>query len=211
MRLSSASRSSTPRSSTPRSCAPLVVTLVLVGLFCVGMGVGQIAGLSVFDWWSSFGSHSDKAFQRSIPTRLSIPSLGVRANVLEVGRASDGSIAPPPSDPAKAAGWYGLGPTPGEQGTAVIVGHVDTQAEPAVFHKLSELRRGKLIEVNREDRRVASFKVDSVERFPKSTFPGDKIFEMTERPRLVLVTCGGTWVGGQVGYADNVIVFATLA
>jgi hypothetical protein len=23
------------------------------------------------------------------------------------------------------------------------------------------------------------------------------------------VTCGGAWVGGEVGYADNVIVYAT--
>jgi hypothetical protein len=25
---------------------------------------------------------------------------------------------------------------------------------------------------------------------------------------LVLVTCGGDWVGGETGYADNVVVFA---
>jgi hypothetical protein len=30
-------------------------------------------------------------------------------------------------------------------------------------------------------------------------------------PRLALVTCGGEWLGGETGYADNVIVFAHLA
>ena len=87
----------------------------------------------------------------SIPTRISIPSLGVRAKVIEVGQAADGSIATPATDPAEATGWYRLGPTPGELGTAVIVGHVDTDSQPAVFHRLPELRKGELIEVNRED------------------------------------------------------------
>jgi hypothetical protein len=30
------------------------------------------------------------------------------------------------------------------------------------------------------------------------------------RPGLRLITCGGQWVGGELGYADNVIVFASL-
>lgn len=199
------------RSSPPRSVAPLVVVLALVGVFCVALGAGQVVGLPFLEGWSASGASRDGAFDRSIPTGISIPALGVRANVIEVGLAADGSIATPASDPARATGWYTLGPTPGEQGTAVIVGHVDTDTRPAVFHNLSELRAGKLIEVNRADRRIAFFKVDSVERIPKSAFPGSRIFEMTERPRLVLVTCGGTWAGGQIGYADNVIVFATLA
>jgi hypothetical protein len=87
---------------------------------------------------------------------------------------------------------------------------VDTETKPAVFHKLSELRQGKLIEVKREDRRVATFTVQSVETYPKNAFPAEKVFQIGDKPRLVLVTCGGTWVGGDTGYADNVVVFATL-
>jgi hypothetical protein len=30
------------------------------------------------------------------------------------------------------------------------------------------------------------------------------------RPGLRLITCGGRWVGGELGYADNVVVFASL-
>ena len=215
-------------SSGPRSVLPLVAVLMLLGLFCAGVGLGQLFGLPSLPDLSSFGdSHrgsteggstdggtadggSNEGLSPSIPTRISIPSLGVRAKVIQVGRAADGSIATPATDPAEATGWYRLGPTPGELGTAVIVGHIDTDSQPAVFHKLPELRKGKLIEVNREDRRVATFTVESVETFPKTSFPTDRVFEKTDRPRLVLVTCGGTWVGGDIGYSDNVIVFATL-
>jgi hypothetical protein len=203
---------------------PLVVVLMLVGFYCAGVGMGQLIGLPSLPDLSSFGdSHRASAeggspeggfpegLSPSVPTGISIPSLGVRAKVIEVGRAADGSIAPPAADPAKAAGWYRLGPTPGELGTAVIVGHVDTASQPAVFHRLHELRKGTLIEVNREDHGVATFMVESVESFPKTSFPADRVFDSTNRPRLVLVTCGGTWLGGDIGYSDNVIVFATLA
>jgi len=201
-------------SSGPRSVLPLVAVLMLVGIFCAGVGLGQLFGLPSLPGPPSVGdSHrgSTEGLSPSIPTRISIPSLGVRAKVIEVGRAADGSIATPAADPAEATGWYRLGPTPGELGTAVIVGHVDTDSRPAVFHRLPELRMGKLIEVNREDHGVATFTVESVETFPKTSFPADRVFDSADRARLVLVTCGGTWVGGDIGYSDNVIVFATLA
>ncbi|MBX6749610.1 MAG: class F sortase [Micromonosporaceae bacterium] len=159
------------------------------------------------DWPRSDG----KVMVPSKPTRLSISSLGVRADVVEVGKADDGSIAPPVEDPTRTVGWYGLGPTPGEPGTAVIVGHVDTDSRPGVFHNLRDIRAGKLIEVARKDRRIATFRVDSVEEFPKDKFPADRVLVHSDVPRLALVTCGGEWVGGDTGYADNIIVFAHLA
>jgi len=199
--------------SGPRSLLPLVAVLMLVGLFCTGFGLGQIFGLPSLPGFSGFGDtqrDSTEELSPSIPTRISIPSLGVRAKVVKVGRAADGSIATPTADPAEATGWYRFGPTPGEPGSAVIVGHVDTDSQPAVFHRLPELRKGKLIEVDREDHRVATFTVESVETFPKTSFPAARVFDSTDRARLVLVTCGGPWVGGRIGYSDNVIVFATL-
>ena len=192
---------------TARPVAPLVTVAVLVGVFCAAIVLGQAVGLP-----SLPGSLTEQSagLHRSIPTRLTIPTLGVRADVVEVGRAADGSIGTPTGDPVRETGWYGLGPTPGEVGTAVIVGHVDTSTEPAVFAQLASVPRGKLIEVRRQDRRVATFTVESVESFPKSAFPTDRIFDAVDRPRLALVTCGGRWLGGDLGYADNVIVFATL-
>jgi hypothetical protein len=190
-----------------RSRTPLVATVLLIGVFCAATVLGQAVGLPGLPW---SGESEPEGLRRSIPTRVAIPALGVRADVVEVGRADDGSIGTPPGDPVRQTGWYGLGPTPGELGTAVIVGHVDTNTEPAVFARLATVGTGKLIEVNRQDGRVATFAVESVESFPKSAFPADRIFDRVDHPRLALVTCGGRWLGGDVGYADNVIVFATL-
>jgi hypothetical protein len=192
------------------SSVPLVVCLLLVGVFGIAVGLGQHLGMPMPSW-PQVGPDRETGMRPSQPTRISIPTLGVRANVVEVGRADDGSIAAPVEDPVRTAGWYGLGPTPGEPGTAVIVGHVDTASRPAVFRRLGEIEAGKIIEVIRKDRKVATFTVESVETFPKTSFPADRVFAESDTPRLVLVTCGGTWLGGPIGYADNVIVFARLA
>jgi Sortase domain len=193
----------------PPSLVPLIAALVLVGLFAGALGLGQLLGLPTP--WQSGGPHSDPGvLHRSPPTQVAIPAIGVRAHVVGVGRAADGSVDTPSLNTPDQTGWYRLGPTPGERGTAVIVGHVDTASQPAVFAKLAGLKPGKVIEVTREDRRVAAFAVTSVERFPKTAFPAGRVFAAGDASQLVLVTCGGAWVGGTEGYADNVLVFATL-
>jgi hypothetical protein len=187
------------------SAAPVGVVLLLIGVFATGVGLGQATHLP--------GPHRPDlgtgAPRRSAPTRISIATIGVDARVVGVGTAPDGSIEAP-RDP-QSTGWFTGGAVPGGNGTAVIVGHVDTRTAPAVFHRLAELRPGARIGVSRRDRTGAVFTVDSVERSAKSDFPTARIFRTAARPRLVLVTCGGAWTGGATGYADNVIVFATLA
>jgi hypothetical protein len=194
-----------------RNAAPLIASLVLIGVFTTAIGLGRALGMPMPSFSANWPGSDAKVLTPSRPTKLSISSLGIRADVVEVGKADDGSIAPPVEDPTRTVGWYGLGPTPGEPGTAVMVGHVDTDSRPGVFHNLREIQAGKLIEVSRKDRRVATFRVDSVESFPKDSFPADRVLVHSDVPRLALVTCGGEWVGGDVGYADNIIVFAHLA
>jgi sortase (surface protein transpeptidase) len=127
-----------------------------------------------------------------------------------VGLAADGTIDTPALAKRHTAGWFDQGPTPGEDGPAVIVGHVDTSAGPSVFYKLGKVRPGQRIQVTRRDHRVATFLVDSVQVFNKSQVPADQVYGDFSRPALRVITCGGPWLGGEVGYEDNIIVFATL-
>jgi Sortase domain len=195
-------RRGSPRGIDRGSTAPVGVVLLLIGVFATGVGLGQATHLP------GFGGGASGESRRTAPTHITITAIGVNARVVGVGTAADGSIQPP-RDP-QSTGWFTAGAVPGGSGTAVIVGHVDTRTAPAVFRRLAELRAGTRIEVSRRDRSVAVFTVDSVERTAKSAFPGTRIFQPAAKPRLVLVTCGGTWTGGETGYADNVIVFATL-
>src|SRR5215204_5240056 len=110
------------RSSGPRSLLPLGIVLGLLGLFVLALGAGQALGLSFPNVPNLFGSGGGS---HSRPTRITIASIDVRAKVIDVGKAGDGSIATPDADPLHAAGWYTLSASPGEMGTAVIVGHID--------------------------------------------------------------------------------------
>jgi hypothetical protein len=193
----------------PRA-ALVALALTIVGLFALGIGAGQLTGLPTLGhlWSPHARADADRLHRPSEPSVLLIPAIDVRAEVVPVGLDTDGSIATPRDPRGAAVGWYDRGPTPGQYGAAVFVGHVDTRDAPAVFHRLGELRKGELIQVHRRDRRTAAFRVESVETFPKTAFPAKRIFSNFSEPRLVLVTCGGHWIGGEVGYADNVLVFA---
>ena len=193
-----------------RLAGPIAVALFLAGVFAVGAGLGWATG--VFPDFSR-NEPPPLAFpvlDPSPPTRLAIPSLDVRVPVVAVGLARDGSIAAPSADRHREAGWYQGGPSPGQFGPAIIVGHVDARDGPSIFHDLAGIRPGATIEVTRSDRTVAVFRVGSIERFGKAALPGDRVYGDYSRPALRLITCGGRWLGSGRGYADNVIVFADL-
>ncbi|MEU4542454.1 sortase domain-containing protein [Nonomuraea dietziae] len=124
------------------------------------------------------------------------------------GHVIVGQLAVPPLDHADIAGWYGGGPTPGERGSAVIVGHLDTTTGPAVFARLSELRRGDTVAAVRADGTVAVFSVERLERTPKSRFPADEVYGSTRERKLVLGPCGGVFDRIHRSYTDNLIVHA---
>jgi sortase (surface protein transpeptidase) len=106
------------------------------------------------------------------------------------------------------AGWYELGPRPGEAGPAVLVGHVDSRSGPAVFFRLGELRRGDRIVIGQAGGAARSFLVERVERRAKEDLPLERIWNGTRKPVLRLITCGGTFDRSTGHYRDNVIGYA---
>ncbi|GAA2366545.1 hypothetical protein GCM10010404_21340 [Nonomuraea africana] len=147
---------------------------------------------------------------RSEPTHVLIPRVGVSAPLVVLGVGDDGQLAVPPLDHANIAGWYGGGPTPGERGSAVIAGHLDTTTGPAVFARLSDVRVGDTVAAVRGDGTVAVFSVERMERTPKSRFPADEVYGSTSERKLVLVTCGGAFDRIRRSYTDNLIVHAVF-
>ena len=142
----------------------------------------------------------------SDPVAVSIPRIGVRSTLVELGLDNKGEMETP--DPA-VAGWFTGGPTPGALGPAVITGHV-TWNGPAVFHRLGTLRRGDQVTVTREDGKTAVFTVSRVARFSKSRFPSRAVYGAIDHAGLRLITCGGTYDAARHRYLDNVVVFARL-
>ncbi|WP_262284702.1 class F sortase [Micromonospora sp. MA102] len=149
---------------------------------------------------------------RSTPTTISIPRIGVHAEIMTLGLNPDGTVQVPPLEQAMKAGWYSPGPSPGEAGNSVIVGHVDSaKLGPAVFFNLGALRMGDTISIAREDGSAATFTVTEVKSYPKAAFPTELVYGPSDKPGLRVVTCGGTFDESSRSYVDNVIAFASLA
>ncbi|MER5965052.1 class F sortase [Streptomyces sp. NPDC002057] len=142
-------------------------------------------------------------------SRIKIPAIRVAAPIMDVGLDPDGWVAAPPPQDANLAGWYQNGISPGQRGTAVVVGHVDNEQGPAVFYGLGSLEKGQHVEVERYDGRVAIFEIYGVEVYAKDNFPGVQVYADTGEPELRVITCGGGYTRAR-GYDGNVVVYARL-
>lgn len=148
--------------------------------------------------------------QPATPKRLIIPKLGVNAPIRSVGLDRRGVIQVPPVNNPNLVGWYRFGPTPGQAGPAVLLGHKDTRTRSAVFSRAHELRHGDTIEVVRMDGTVAVFTVGGVEQAGKEVFPTHRVYGDAATAELRLITCGGVYDRTTGHYTDNVIVYATM-
>lgn len=144
--------------------------------------------------------------QVAVPVALTIPSIGVDTPLIDLGRTSSGTLQVP--DSFTVAGWYDLGPRPGQPGPAVIAGHVDSTKGPAVFYLLGNLRAGDRVYVKRADGSVATFVVTGVLMYTKAAFPASSVYGPVSGPQLRLITCGGTFDYARHSYLSNVVVYA---
>ncbi len=195
------------------SRAPSRRTVLLAGLGALGTVVlsGSHAAATV----DAGGRGAPAAeFFRSVrdypmvapPVRLRIPALGVDSPLPPLGRAPDRTIEVPVD--FGVAGWFADGPRPGQAGPAVILGHVDSDTGPGVFHRLAQLAPGAEVTVQRADGSTVAFRVTDVQRVPKAGFPTQAVYGPSLRPSLRLVTCGGRFDPARRSYDDNVIVYA---
>ena len=142
------------------------------------------------------------------PTRLIIPSIGVKTRLVRLGVTSSGALQVP--DAVVVAGWYTFSPRPGAIGSAVIAGHIDSFLGPGVFFRLRLMKPGERVYVRRADGSLAIFRVTAKHMYLKSRFPTADVYGPAPTAQLRLITCGGTFDPATGHYLSNVIVFATL-
>jgi hypothetical protein len=128
-----------------------------------------------------------------------LSSLGLNAN---------GTVSVPTN--GAVPGWYRLGATPGQLGTAVILGHVDSYLGPAVFFELRELVLGDRVNVRLADGVTAHFRVIGTAIYLKAEFPARLVYGSRSYGALQLVTCGGIFDHGTGHYLSNVVVYTAL-
>jgi Sortase domain len=144
----------------------------------------------------------------SVPVALSIPAIGVDVSLSELGLNPTGTVQVPTD--YEQPGWFDLGPSPGQMGSSVILGHVDTFQGPTIFFHLPTLQPGDQVIVTLADGAVATFDVRGVTSYLKTQFPADLVYATHGTDALQLVTCGGAFDTATGHYLSDVVVFTTL-
>lgn len=143
------------------------------------------------------------------PAAIEIPSIGVRSELSQLGLDETGAMEAPSN--FDTAGWFSLGPEPGQPGPAVIAGHVDSRDGPAVFHRLHELAAGDEVIVHRADGTEIRFTVTGARSHPKTAFPTEAVYGPVPGSELRLITCGGEFDTSRRQYRENLVVYAVAA
>jgi hypothetical protein len=135
--------------------------------------------------------------QRSAPVKITLATIGVSSPLGPArGLKPNGSVADAPlSGPLwSLPWWYKAGPAPGQPGSAVILGHVDSAlgaGHLGVFFKIGDLRPGEQITVTLADGRRTQWVITSAHLYDNGSFPNATVYARTGPPTLRLVTCGG--------------------
>jgi LPXTG-site transpeptidase (sortase) family protein len=135
------------------------------------------------------------------PVRFTIPRIGVNAAVEAV------DFLAVPRDPADVA-WFKTGPAPGEDGDAVIDGHLDWTTGPAVFWRLREVQPGDSLVVSGSQGADLRFVVDHVDVVSATSTPPAWLYSSAGDPQLSLITCEGSYTTG--GYDHRLLVHSVL-
>ncbi|MEU4027536.1 class F sortase [Streptomyces anulatus] len=158
----------------------------------------------------STGSSSTDEPGQPAPAHVSIPSIGVRSALMELGLNADGTVEVPPAEKGMTAGWYTGGSVPGAPGPAVLIGHNDTRFGRAVFHDLEKIREGAEVLVRDTAGKTLRFTVTGKETVDKKAFPTEKVYGPTKDSALRLITCDGEF-DAEGHPVDNLIVYGALA
>jgi sortase (surface protein transpeptidase) len=148
------------------------------------------------------------AAARSVPSTLRIPAIGLSVPLSTLGLNADGSVQVPSN--TVEPGWFQYGPTPGQVGSAVILGHVDSYQGPGVFFQLRTLASGDQVFVDLADGETVQFTVNAVAEYSKQQFPAQRVYGSHGSSALQLVTCGGTFDHQTGSYLSNIVVYTSL-
>lgn len=145
------------------------------------------------------------------PIHLLIPAIHVDTTIEPVGVLSTGNLDTPQNHPWEDAGWYKDGPRPGEQGSAVLDGHLNRPGgAPAVFWFLASLKIGDEVIVTTSEGKTLRYRVTGSARYAPQQAPLQEIFGSTQGYHLNLITCAGYWLPSEQQTSLRMVVYTSL-
>ncbi|WP_243789954.1 class F sortase [Saccharopolyspora gloriosae] len=116
----------------------------------------------------------------------------------------------PVPDGVGEATWWGAG-LDSPKGATVLAGHVNWKGAVGPFEELWDSAPDQQVTVVDDAGTEWRYRVSEIVTLSKEELPARAadLFGQGGEHRLVLVTCGGRYVGGDLGYDENRIVVAT--
>jgi hypothetical protein len=141
------------------------------------------------------------------PRVLSIDRLNIRARILPMGIANDGSIQTPKN--IFDAGWYTSSAKPGTTGTSFLDGHASGATRQGLLAYLDTLQAGDMMSVEKGSGERLYYKVVHVDVVPLDGIDMDKALRTygDAEHGLNIMTCTGTWLPDKLTYDKRVIVY----
>jgi len=140
------------------------------------------------------------------PVAIKIQKAGVDAEVESI-EIVDGKMQDPTGP--WVVSWYKETAKLGEQGNAVMAGHLDYwDVGPAVFYSVGSLQTDDQIQVTGEDGQVYTYAVEWVKNYDSENAPISEIVGPTDDESLTLITCGGPFDYQNGVYLQRTVVRA---
>ncbi|WET81541.1 class F sortase [Amycolatopsis sp. QT-25] len=191
------------------ACAVIFVVAAVVAVV-VFTGRSDPVGAAAQDQanTSALRTPESPAVSGQAPGTVRLPGGGT-AKLIRKELTADGTLPIP--EGLDEATWWGakLG---ADQGASLLSGHVNWKGKKGPFDELWRLKAGQQVNVADTDGGKWVYKIDEIVTVHKTKLAeqAEKLFGPDGPHRLVLVTCGGEYVGGTDGYEDNRIVTASL-
>lgn len=140
------------------------------------------------------------------PVAVSI--AGEQAAVVPIGITEAGVLAPP--EDVSLLGWYLDSALPGSgagQGSVVLTGHINADDQGWGFaSNFTEVSVGDEVTLTTQGGGEVTYRaVADSEHDLKADGVAEVVNDFTGSERLVMITCGGRYVGGALGYESNIV------
>lgn len=144
----------------------------------------------------------------SLPVKVTIPDIGVDAQVEHLGLTADNAVDVPKS--LWTTAWFNQSSRPGAKGPAMIVGHYSAYGR-AVFANLNKLNIGQRITITDDKGQQFTFAVIKKGDYPQAEVPMSELLgDKTSKPRLEIITCGGGYIKASRDFTNRTVITAEI-
>lgn len=207
-----------PRRPRGRLAATLAGAVGLVGVVAIAAGIALSGGDGGEPSAQQRPASPEATTEAGQPVQPVFEPAGQPPGTVQLPQGGTATLVRKELDPTGTlpipdgvgdATWWGAG-LDAPQGATVLAGHVNWKGEIGPFNELWNAAPGGTVSVRDEQGTDFTYRVSEIATVTKEELPGRaaELFGQGGEHRLVLVTCGGRFVGGDEGYTENRIVIA---